>query len=93
MKIQGFNILTKLAERNGKFSFEFLPLLAAGRSQDSTLLKFEKTNETNNYSKHSNKAFSTPPNKFVLLCEAALRCEARKGAPQASLVIQMSIKT
>ena len=33
-----------------------------------------------------------PPNKFVLLCEAALRYEAREGATWVSLVIQRSIK-
>jgi len=32
------------------------------------------------------------PNKFVLLCEAALRCEAREGATQVALVIQRSIR-
>jgi len=26
--------------------------------------------------------FSTRPNEFVLLCEAALRCEAQEGATQ-----------
>ena len=50
------------------------------RENGGFFIGVSKINETIAKTKRKQGLFSTPPNKFVLLCEAALRCEAREGA-------------